>query len=267
MTKEYALVYILDIPYCIDRAYDYYLPLDLRHDVVRGSFVTVPFGAGNRQHMALVCDVKEQTEYKEVKPIFSVCPENLRLSEEMLGLCSFLKEMTLCTYGDAIHAMLPLAVLSRFEEYYTVTDKAFPKNPKGLDMQALFIYRHIEKQKKVSLTALKARFRASSAEHVRRLCELGYIRRETELKNTDAGMEKRSYALLADQDTLQKALLTKNGMPRAPKSWAIAMTLAENGEMTEEELLKAGKATKAHLKTLFKKRFGKTMSDYRSSCE
>ncbi len=254
MPKEYALVYVLDIPYCIDRAYDYYLPPDLRQEVERGSFVTVPFGTGNRRHMALVCEVKDTTQYQEVKPIFSVCPKSLRLSEEMLGLCAFLKEMTLCTYGDAIHAMLPSAVLSRFEEYYSVTEKTFPQNPKGLDTQALFIYQYIQKQKRISLTALKTKFRASASDHVRKLCEQGYLRRETELKNSEAGTEKRSYSLLVDEETLEKALLTKSGTPRSPKSWAIAMALAENGKMDEEDLLRASKATKVQLKGMIDKK-------------
>jgi primosomal protein N' (replication factor Y) len=142
MPGDYAQVYVLDIPYCIDRAYDYYLPPDLRQSVVRGSFVTVPFGSGNRRHLALVTLVKDTSEYKETKPIFSVCPESISLSEEMLGLCAFLKEMTLCTYGDAIHAMLPSAVLSRFEEYYTVTEKSFPQNAKGLDKRTVLCYNH-----------------------------------------------------------------------------------------------------------------------------
>lgn len=253
MPKEYALVYVLDIPYCIDRAYDYYLPPDIRQSVVRGSFVTVPFGAGNRRHLALVCDLKDKTDYKELKPIFSVCPESLSLSEEMLGLCAFLKEMTLCTYGDAIHAMLPLAVLSRFEEYYSVTEKTLPQNPKGLDMQALFVYQYIKEHGRLSLTALKTRFRASSADHARKMCELGYLHRETELKSSEAGRQKRSYSLLADEETLKQELLTKNGTPRSPKCWTLAMTLAENGKMDEEDLLKASKATKAQLKSLLDK--------------
>ncbi len=253
MPNEYAQVYILDIPYCIDRAYDYYLPPDLRQSVGRGSFVTVPFGTGNRRHMAMVSALSDKSQYDEVKPILSVCPNGVRLDEEMIGLCGFLKEMTLCTYGDAIHAMLPSAVLSRFEEYYSVTEKIFPANPKGLDMQALFIYRHVEKQKRLSLTALKSRFKATAANSVQKLCETGYLHREMEVKDSEAGVEKRSYSLLADEESLKKALLTKAGVPRSPKQWAIVATLGENGSMGEEDLLKAAKATKTQLGSLVTK--------------
>ena len=253
MPGEYAQVYVLDIPYCIDRAYDYYLPLDLRQSVVRGSFVTVPFGSGNRRHMALVSEVKDTSDYKQVKPILSVCPESISLSEEMLGLCAFMRQMTLCTYGDAIHAMLPSAALSRFEEYYSVTEKDIPHPPKGIDTQALFIYQHIKKQQRVSLSALKSRFRASAAEHIRKLCEQGYLKRETDVLRSEAGIQKKSYSLALDLQTAEKALLNKNGTPRSPKSLAIVTALAENGDMSEEDLLKASKATKTQLGSLLEK--------------
>lgn len=253
MSNEYAEVYVLDIPYCIDRTYDYYIPADLRTEVSCGSFVTVPFGAGNRRHMALVHALKEKSEYTEVKPLFAVCPDSLRLDEEMLELCGFMKEMTLCTYGDAIHAIVPAAILSRFEEYYTVSDKELPHNPKGLDTQALFIYQHIRERRRASLGSLKVRFGAAAVEKVRKLCDGGYLRRELELKNKDAGIERVLYSLATEKEVAEKALLTKEGTPRSPKQWAIVATLAENGEMGEADLLKASKATKQPLLALLEK--------------
>ncbi len=253
MSGEYAEVYILDIPYCIDRSYDYYIPMDLRDAVKRGCFVTVPFGAGNRRHMALVHAVKEASQYADVKPVGAVCPDILTLDEERVGLCGFMKEMTLCTYGDAIHAMLPTAVLSHFEEVFHVTDKVLPDNPKGLDTQALFIYHHISKCRRASLASLKSRFGAASVEKIRKLCDGGYLRRELEMKNKDAGLEKAIYFLTADREALENVLLSKEKKPKSPKQWTIAMTLAEHGEMGEEDLLKAGKATKASLSSLLSK--------------
>ncbi|MDD6260615.1 MAG: primosomal protein N', partial [Clostridiales bacterium] len=195
----------------------------------------------------------------------SVCPDSVRLDEAMIGLCEFLKQMTLCTYGDAIHAMLPSAVLSRFEEFYSVTGKEIPTNPKGLDTQALFIYQYVEKHGRVSLTSLKAHFKATAAEKVRTLCETGYLRRETEVKNAGVGVERRIYSLLATEDILTAALLTKAGIPRSPKQWAIVTALGENGSMSEEDLLKAAKATKAQINGLLaKKLIGlETRTEYR----
>ena len=253
MSNEYAQVYVLDVPYCIDHTYDYYIPANMRGTVRCGSFVTVPFGTGNRSHMALVHALKERSEYTEVKPLFAVCPDSLRLDEEMLELCGFMKEMTLCTYGDAIRAIVPAAVLSRFEEYYTPSEKALPQNPKGLDTQALFVYQHICERRRASLGSLKVRFGAAVVGKIRKLCDGGYLCRELELKNKDAGIERALYSLAADKEALEKALLTKDGAPRSPKQWSIAVALAENGEMNEDDLLKASKATKPPLTALLSK--------------
>ena len=62
MSKEYCKVYVLDVPYAIDRPYDYFLPPDLRDKTTRGSFVTVPFGAGNRKHLALVVSLGDKPD-------------------------------------------------------------------------------------------------------------------------------------------------------------------------------------------------------------
>ena len=155
MDKNYAKVYILDAPYCIDRAYDYFLPPDLRDFVNVGNFVTVPFGNGNKRYMALVSEICEKADYSNVKPIISVCPPEVALDSEMLKLCKFMKDTTLCTYGDAVHTMLPSAAMSRFEEFFSLTAKSLPDNPKGLDTQALFIYEYLKGRKKASLSNIK----------------------------------------------------------------------------------------------------------------
>lgn len=255
MPNEYASVYVLDVPFCIDRAYDYFIPVDMRGSVKKGCFVIIPFGTGNKRHMALVSALKNTCEYNEVKPVLSVCPEDVCLSEEMVGLCGFMKEMTLCTYGDAIHAMLPGAVLSRFEEFFLPTAKSLPSNPKGLGTQALFVYQYISEKKRVSSGALRARFGTSCAEPIKKLCEGGYIAREMEVKNAQVGEEKQMISLAPDAQERKALLLDKAGNPRSPGQWSIFATLEENGEMDSSELLKAAKATRPQLSSLLSKGF------------
>ena len=115
---EYASVYLLDTPYAIDRAFDYVIPSSMRRAIHRGSFVTVPFGKGNRSRLGVVTDFSERTEVAAsmVKPLLSVCEPRLSLSEEMLGLCFYMKEQTLCTFGDAVHAMIPSAAVMTSQE-------------------------------------------------------------------------------------------------------------------------------------------------------
>lgn len=113
--ETYAGVYLLDAPFSIDRAFDYYVPLTLKADVRAGSFVTVPFGGANRRKIGLVASVgeKAQCAAENIKPVISVCPDTLFLDEALLGLVFFLKEHTLCTVGEAVHAMIPAAAFSK----------------------------------------------------------------------------------------------------------------------------------------------------------
>ena len=72
MTPSYAGVYLLDAPFAIDRVYDYLIPRSLCDVVHRGSFVTVPFGNGNRKHLALVASVKEESPFPKHIPTLSL---------------------------------------------------------------------------------------------------------------------------------------------------------------------------------------------------
>ncbi len=255
MSEQYVKVSILDLPYCIDRPYEYFVPSDMRQLIEKGSFVTVPFGNANKHYMALVTDTSSTSEYIDLKPIIAVCPSDVSLNGEMLKLCGFMKDMTLCTTGDAVHAMLPSAAMSRFEEYFSVSEKPLPDNPKGLDTQALFVYDYIKSKKRASLSSLKTKFGASAPAKLKKLSDGGYLSRELETKRSQVGVENLSYSVLADEETARAALFSKSdpSIPRSPKAWSVYLTLCEQGEMDENDLLKATKATKAQLKSLVQK--------------
>ena len=96
--------YILDAPYHIDRPFDYICSDEVR----AGMLVRVPFGKANRTRAAVVVRTKEQTDAPvAIKPVSSVINGEYVLSDEMLRLCSFIKEYTLCTFGDAVKCILP----------------------------------------------------------------------------------------------------------------------------------------------------------------
>ncbi len=108
-------VYVLDVPYHLDRAFDY-----LSIDGVRpGSIVKVPFGRADRLRLGIVTRVKDGTGEDisgiSLKPVHSVAHEMFALSDEMLGLCLFIKEHTLSTFGEAVRTVLPPGALSDTE--------------------------------------------------------------------------------------------------------------------------------------------------------
>ena len=101
-------VHILDAPYHLDRPFDY-----SAEDTVRcGDLVRVPFGKSNSTRLGIVISVTDEPAGEGIKPVLSVAHGRFSLNEEMLGLCLFLKEHTLCTLGEAVRTVLPPGALT-----------------------------------------------------------------------------------------------------------------------------------------------------------
>ena len=101
-------VYLFDAPYHIDRPFDY----SCSENVSRGAIVRVPFGKANSLRFGVVTALKNTSEGENIKPVHSVVADRFSFNEEMLGLCLFLKEYTLCTFGEAARTILPPGALS-----------------------------------------------------------------------------------------------------------------------------------------------------------
>ena len=101
-------VYLFDAPYHIDRPFDY----SCDDTVAVGSIVRVPFGRADKLRLAVVVRLKETAEGSNIKPVHAVLDCRYSFSEEMLGLCLFLKTHTLCTFGEAAKCLIPQGALS-----------------------------------------------------------------------------------------------------------------------------------------------------------
>ena len=192
--SEYARVYLLDNPYFLDRAFEYFIPSELRERIREGDFVTVPFGTSNRKKLGLVCELCDTPEKSDVsyKPIVSVSDRSMSLDREMLGLCFFIKEQTLCTIGDAVRAMIPASALSRLEEIYRPTSIT---DAPELGEPILYVLDFIRKKGSVRLDILKSRFGPLTEEAVKKLLSAGLIEKDFELRVTEEKSE--SFCLLS----------------------------------------------------------------------
>lgn len=101
-------VYLFDAPYHIDRPFDY----SCDESLTVGSIVKVPFGKANKLRNAVVTRIKDTSDGANIKPVHTVLDHRYSFSEEMLGLCLFLKEHTLCTFGEAAKCLIPQGALS-----------------------------------------------------------------------------------------------------------------------------------------------------------
>ena len=125
-------VYLIGVPFVADKRYDYLLPPALG-PIARGRIVTVPFGRGDHHRPAIVAATEEREEAGRLKSVFSVESERFSLSEEMFSLALFLREHTLCSFGDAVRALLPPALLSGDATARIATEKLFcAADPEGI---------------------------------------------------------------------------------------------------------------------------------------
>ena len=186
----YVAVRILDNPFCIDHPYHYYVPPMMADAVVRGAFVTVPFGRGNRKQLAVVtelchaADLPADLPADKVKPVGGLCRERLFLSDRQLALCFYLTETTLCTMGEAVRAIVPAAALATVVEYYRClpTDDTRSRRQASLSDGDLMVLEHLRGRGLVSEQAIKTRFGAKAGASLDRLCDRGLIERELSVK-------------------------------------------------------------------------------------
>ncbi|MBR2010129.1 MAG: primosomal protein N' [Clostridia bacterium] len=236
--SSYARVRLLDAPRFLDKEYDYSIPSALEGEVAAGSFVTVPFGGGNRRHMGLVVDIAADTVHDAVKPIFSVTTPRISLTEEMLGLVCFLREITLCATGDAVHAMIPSGAFSGLVEYYRPTGTV-PRDVSKLSPEETFVLSHLSRIGGAGIDTLSSRFGGDVELHLKRLLRMGLVVREFEQKRAMGEKQKVTYALTQDAKRTAPTEGSEKKLRLGQKQRA-ALELLLSGEQTAEQLREAG---------------------------
>ncbi|MBQ9087130.1 MAG: primosomal protein N' [Clostridia bacterium] len=253
---EYAGIHLLENPYFIDRPFDYFIPPDLRGSIAAGDFVTVPFGTANHRRIGLVTELKQEPEQKGIgcKPILSLCDKSMSLGEEMLGLCSFLKEQTLCTVGDAVRAMIPASALSRLIEVYQLTDSC-PQSSVHAEPSATarLILELIRRKEPVRLDLLKSRFGPATEPALKELLAQNWIQKDFRLLATKEKTEH--YCFLALPRDRADAVLkgTDSGIKlRSATHLSILRYLLDSSseELPEKELCAACGATSVQISAL-----------------
>ena len=251
---DYAAIHLLDTPYCIDKAFDYYIPPDLRRDILCGDFVTVPFGTANRPKIGVVVELKDDPDDVKLthKSVLSTCNRTVSLDDEALKLCTFLKEQTLCTYGDAVRAMVPASALSKLEEIYkSCNNIPFPANT---DAATVFIGEYIQKKGCVSLELLKGKFGPAAEPAIKKLLASGVIEKDFRVRSsTEKFVELYS---LAVEPQVAKDIISGNGSMRlrSKKHAEILEYLcSKETPVTAKDIIQATDTTTAQIKALCEK--------------
>ncbi len=252
-----AGVCLLDNPFTIDGVYDYRIPEELLDEVHEGVFVTVPFGTANRRALALVREVRDHSEYAELKSIVSVCPERLSLDREMQGLCNFMKLRTLCSTGDAVRAMLPASALSRLITLYTPDPDHILTDSDEPSSSDLFVYDFIRERGEASLTLLREKLGAGVELRLRRLTSRGYLQKRVVLKDASEGLCERVCTLAiphADAEALQAGeRVGERKLTSTAQQKLLRVLLDAEGVLSVTELKTRAEVTEAPIKTLASK--------------
>ena len=261
MRVHCAGVCLLDNPYPIDGIYDYQIPVELEVDVKPGVFVTVPFGITNHRRLALVVEVRDHSAYKELKMIDSVCPEQMSLDEEMLGLCAFMKTRTLCSTGDAVRAMIPASALSKLVTVYAVNPDHILTDSDEVSSSDLFVYEFLKERGETAITALREKFSIVVESRLRRLCKRGFVQKSVILRDASAGKTEAVWSLLPSEQTCRDLLegqsvdLAERGVKLKNQGQRdVVSVLLEVGEpLSASELKERAGVSDAPLNTLLKK--------------
>lgn len=260
MKNEFIHAYILDAPLHADLPYTYYLPEEMRDRVSPGTFVTVPFGAANRHRVAIAVSFTDESASDHTKPVLAVLTDRFSLCEELLGLCFFMKETTLCTYGDAVKAVVPSASLSRHTDYYlpdeTLSERKENAIPIKLGDPAFFVYSYIKRKERVSITTLRAEFGVDLADSLSALLKEKAIRKETEIRAVENESYK-SYVLPAKEKAALRAVLEDSPEAecklRSVLQKALLRAVLNDGKRTDKELFEKTGGTRVQLDALVKK--------------
>lgn len=204
-------VRLLDLPHHLDSVYTYYVPDSEGRRVMRGDFVLVPFGAGNRKQSAIVTASEHREETEDglsLKPIISVINPDLSLTEEMLGTVDFLCERTFCSIGDAVRRLIPADAFEKAEDWFSAADGV---DVSSLNQKSRVLFDYLLENGKTPLSELKKAFSDDVSSLARKMARSGELVSELKIKGATKAEEK--IAVLredADESTLSMPRTTEN---------------------------------------------------------
>lgn len=130
-----------------DRIYDYKLPLGLH--IAAGCRVIVPFGKGNARRLAFVMEITQGGETEGLKEIISAVDASPVVDQEGIQIIHWLKELTFCSYFDAVRCLVPPGIGVRLSTGIAAVQP--PPDPlPALSHDARLLYQKLLTKKKLS---------------------------------------------------------------------------------------------------------------------
>ena len=96
--------------YDFDLLFTYFVPEQFLDNINVGMRVIVPFGKSNSHRQGLVMGIELKNNIDKLKPITTIIDNEPIINSEGISLIKYLKEMTFCTYYNAVKLLLPVGM-------------------------------------------------------------------------------------------------------------------------------------------------------------
>lgn len=251
MSHPFVEVYILDIPYHIDKKYVYSIPPHLRDRIKRGSICVVPFGYGNREKSAIAIEFVDEPEYAnpdKIKPINDVMDYPITVPDELIELCVFMKERFFCTFGMAMKSVLPPGINISTSTFYSVTTDFLPDN---FNEVSGILHNYIKSKKKASEKDILGEFGKESERLLSSLQRHGVIEKHSEVQEYISQKSQKYVRLTIEPDEAED--LVDNQGELTPKQSEVVNLLIIYPLISQEELQRIADVSSSVITALVKK--------------
>ncbi len=244
--ERIVTVRMLDAPYRADRDYDYLLPEEYASEGgLRGRIAAVPFGQGNRTAYAVVTGAREGMPERRLKRVYLLLPADLSLREDILSLCLFLHEHTLCGVGEAVRAAMPTAAFHLLREEYGAEPSAVAQGRNAALLDFLREHGPCEAGVLAEVFGSAARRALSS------LIAEGLAYRRVTVNAERRVKTERVYRVAEPESA--SVLLTEKGVFRNEGQRKIFLFLLDNRDSTEQEIIDRLNVSASPLRTMTEK--------------
>lgn len=137
--KNIAEIIVNNRSIYVDKIFHYQIPNEMLSEVIIGKRVIVPFGSSNKRTEGFVIGLTGSSDAPDLKFINSIIDKEALFDEKMVPLVKWIRDEYICTYYDAIKAILPPGIGLKLQEWISinegVTDSDIEKKTKNSELQ------------------------------------------------------------------------------------------------------------------------------------
>ncbi|MBP3361470.1 MAG: primosomal protein N' [Clostridia bacterium] len=245
----YAQVVISHTSRALDKILEYKIPEGMTVHV--GDAVMVPFGAKNKPTQGYVTAVTQTADFDErrIKSIKALSPAGRVFDEKMLKVILFMRSRYLCTYPEAVAAVVPAGISSKSKEWITAAGSgpAQAGRKKEVFERVLASGGTIEYQKLINF------FPWDSSQVIRELVKEGVLCREYSERAPVRKKTEKALRLAVSRDEALEA--AEDFRKKAPKRARALEIMADAGFLACGDLKKFADCDSSVIKALCQKGF------------